>query len=82
MRNSKIIFFLVLQSGMISRQSHEEELTLYIGTRGKRRRVFTVLVSINQRGDLQMSLWLPKLISKAFFGLQLVKPPTFMPIIG
>ena len=36
MRNSKIIFFFILLSGMISRYSHGEELTLYIGTGGKK----------------------------------------------
>jgi len=36
MRNSKIIFFFILLSGMFSRYSHEEELTLYIGTGGKK----------------------------------------------
>ncbi|MDG1355973.1 MAG: hypothetical protein P8P90_06965, partial [Opitutales bacterium] len=68
-RNSKIIFFLVLQSGMISRQSHGKELTLYIGTGGKRQKVFTELVSMEKRGGSQMSLWLPKLIPQAFFAL-------------
>ena len=69
MRHSEIIFFITLLSGMISRHSHEEELTPYIGTGGKRQKVFTELVSMEKRGGSQMSLWLPKLIPQAFFAL-------------
>ena len=36
MRNSKIIFFFIILSGIITRYSQGEELTLYIGTGGKK----------------------------------------------
>jgi hypothetical protein len=42
MRNSKIIFFFILLTGLISRYGHGEEFTLYIGTGGKKSQASTL----------------------------------------